>query len=82
MSCGLTTKITVSASAAASVFSSICDAVLRAELDLPLGPAVGGHDLVGIPAGAQQAGQHRLAHHPGAEDRQQRPPADDVTSST
>ena len=70
MSCGLTTRITVSASATASVFSIIWMPYFARELDLPLGAPIGGHDLIGLPAGAQQAGQHRLAHHPGAEDRQ------------
>ena len=42
----------------------------RGQLDLALRPAVGRNDLVGGPAGAQQAGQQRLPHHPGAQDGQ------------
>ena len=51
MSCGLTTKITVSASATATV-STAFDPISGGQLMLPLQPAVSGDDLIGMPTGS------------------------------
>ena len=69
MSCGLTTRATVSALRAASTLETTATPYRSSSSRGPLGALLADQQVVDAAAGADQAGEQGLAHHAGAEDR-------------
>ena len=83
MSCGLTTRATVSAPGGLGEVGDHRDAVLLPELGGALGALLPHHEVGDVVAAADQAGEQGLAHHAGADDRDGhgRPPSPLVEAS-